>query len=375
MTGRERFLAALRRSEPDRVPLWELIVNEPTLSAWGAATLEDFVEAEDLDAITVFEDMPLRPLEASEGPIEAWRGRSLPGGHGAALKDEWGVVWRVADFGIPYPCGGPIRNEGDLRHYESPDPEANYRLRSLRVAVHRFKGRKAIVFLTHDGFEFPHYLRGGMHNLLVDYVENSHLAHALAEMTVDYKIRLMRQAIRSGADVIVSGDDYSHRAGPVMSPAHFREFVLPYLVRSIEAAHEMGVPYIKHTDGNIWPLMDMMVQAGIDAIDPLETLAGMDIGEVKQQYGDRIAVVGNIDCTRLLTRASPEEVAEAVKETLAKASPGGGHILSSSNSIHPAVKPENYRAMVETAKQFGHYPIDPRLVSEYRSRNYIAVYQ
>jgi len=73
-----------------------------------------------------------------------------------------------------------------------------------------------------------------------------------------------------------------------MSPSHFRTFILPYLKRSIDAAHEMGVPYIKHTDGNIWAILDMLVEADIDAIDPIEPLAGMDIGEVKARYGDRM---------------------------------------------------------------------------------------
>jgi uroporphyrinogen decarboxylase len=193
-------------------------------------------------------------------------------------------------------------------------------------------------------------------------------------MVIDYKIRLMRRAIREGSDAVVSGDDYANQHGTVMSPQHFRQFVLPYLKRSIDAAHDEGVPFIKHTDGNIWAILDDLVQAGIGALDPIEPAAGMDIGEVKAKYGDRIAVIGNVDCSFVLTRGTVEEVEEAVKETIAKASPGGGHILASSNSIHPAVKPENYKAMVEAARKFGRYPIDPELVAQYRNRNYIAKY-
>jgi uroporphyrinogen decarboxylase len=211
-----------------------------------------------------------------------------------------------------------------------------------------------------------------MQNLLVDFIENPQLPRDIAEMVSDYKIRLMRRAIGLGADVIVSGDDYAHRNAPIMSPAHFRQFVLPYLARTVEAAHEMGVPYIKHTDGNIWSLLEDMVEVGIDAIDPLEPLAGMDIGKVKQKFGDRVAVVGNLDCGKLLPYATPAEVEEAVKETLAKAAPGGGHILASSNSIHPAVKPENYKAMAEAGKKWGRYPLSEAMVKEYREKDYIA---
>jgi uroporphyrinogen decarboxylase len=375
MTGYERFMIALlRKGEPDRVPLWELIINEPTLSAWGAKSLEEFVEMEDLDGITIFEDMKLETLGTAEQKELVWRGRTILTGTRQVVRDEWGIIWGITDFGIPYPIDGPIKEPADLKTYTPPDPEAPHRLQSLREAVKKFKGRRAIVFLTHDGFEFPHYLRGGMENLLLDYYDDPRLAHELAEMVIDYKIRLMRRAIREGADAVVSGDDYANQHGTVMSPQHFRQFVLPYLKRSIDAAHDEGVPFIKHTDGNIWAILDDLVQAGIDALDPIEPAAGMDIGEVKAKYGDRIAVIGNVDCSFVLTRGTVEEVEEAVKETIAKASPGGGHILASSNSIHPAVKPENYKAMVEAARKFGRYPIDPELVTQYRSRNYIAKY-
>lgn len=375
MTGYERFMTALlRKGEPDRVPLWELIVNEPTLSAWGAKSLEEFVEMEDLDGITIFEDMKLEPLGSSEQKELVWRGRTILSGTKQIVRDEWGIVWGITDFGIPYPIDGPIKEPADLKLYSPPDPEAPHRLQSLREAVKRFKGKRAIVFLTHDGFEFPHYLRGGMENLLVDYYDNPRLAHELAGMVVDYKIRLMKRAIREGADAVVSGDDYDNQHGTVMSPQHFCEFVLPYLKKSIDSAHDEGAPYIKHTDGNIWAILDDMVQAGIDALDPVEPAAGMDIGEVKAKYGDRIAVIGNVDCSFVLTRGTVEEVEEAVKETIAKASPGGGHILASSNSIHPAVKPENYKAMIEAARRYGKYPIDPEPITQYRHRNYITKY-
>jgi uroporphyrinogen decarboxylase len=375
MNSYERFMTALlRQGEPDRVPLWELTVNEPTLSAVGAKSLEDLAEMGHLDGITIFEDMQMQLLGAVQPSEVVWRGQSIVEGTRGVVRDEWGIIWGITDLGIPYPMEGPIRSRQDLKHYTPPDPDAPHRLRSLREAVQRFKGRKAIVFLTHDGFEFPHYLRGGMENLLVDYIDDPDLAHTLAELVNDYKIRLMRRAIREGADAIVSGDDYATAHGLMMSPAHFRQFILPYLKRSIDAAHEMGVPFIKHTDGNIWSILDMMVEAGIDGIDPIEPLAGMDIGEVKARYGDRIAVIGNVDCSIVLTQGTREEVEEAVKETIAKASPGGGHILASSNSIHPAVKPENYVAMVEAARKYGNYPIDPKLVAEYRQRSYMRRY-
>ena len=358
MNGQERMMAAMRRETPDRVPVWELIVDDAVIeSLYGDISYHDFVEEEDLDGVTVFEDTR----------IDRWEDDTT-------CVDEWGITWGVEPTGLTYPAGHPIADEEGLADWERPDPDDEGRLETLRQAVDRFKGEKAVVFLSHDAYEYLHYLRG-MDQLLMDYVLNPDLVHRLARMVIDYKKRVVERAIEIGADIIVTGDDYAYRKGPMMSPDQFREFILPYLKEVVEVAHSRDVPFMKHTDGKLWPIMDDLVEAGIDCLDPLEPIAGMDIGRVKNEYGDRLAVAGNVDCGQLLCRGSREAVREAVKETIAKGSPGGGHILASSNSIHPAVDPENYRVMVETAREFGDYPLDPDWVAEYRQKDYMAAYR
>ena len=113
----------------------------------------------------------------------------------------------------------------------------------------------------------------------------------------------------------------------------------------------------KHADGNLWPILDMTVDAGIDAINPIQPDAGMDIGEVKQKYGHRVCVSGNIDCGYTLSNAPVEQVVREVREAIRKAGPGGGYIMMSSNSLHSSVNPENYRAMVEATRKYGRYPL------------------
>jgi uroporphyrinogen decarboxylase len=372
MNGYERMMTAVRRGCPDRVPVWELIINRPVIEAlaphlvtpdrrsryeWGSQggflLQTDFVEEEDLDGITVFED----------GQVE-WLGPDT-------YRDEWGITWRVAPSGIPYCAKHPIRQESDLDGYRPPDPNAPHRLKSLEMAVERFKGRRCIVFLSHDAFEFSHYLRG-MENLLMDYALDPGFVHRMARLVMGYKRRVLERAAETGADVLCTGDDYAHNRAPIMSPHHFEQFVLPYLKESVQAAAEAGLPFLKHTDGCLWPILDMIVEAGIDVLDPIEPVAGMDIGRVKQLYGDRIALAGNVDCSHLLPYGTTDDVIEAVKETLAKGGADGGLVLASSNSIHPTVKPENYRAMVEAARRYGRYPLDPQMVSEYRQKDYAA---
>ena len=371
------MMAAIRRGGlPDRVPIWELIINRPVIKALcpdlfsagkvaryerdfsgGFLLQADFVEKEDLDGITVFEDFQVqRKIDAS------------------TYVDEWGITWRTEKYGIPYAVEHPIQQESDLDDYQPPDPDAEHRLQSLELAVKRFKGEKCIVFLSHEAFEFSHYLRG-MSNLLMDYILNPALAHRLARIVMDYKKRILERAAETGADVLCTGDDYAHRISPIMSPDHFREFVLPYLQEAVNVAKERGIPFLKHTDGNLWSILDDIVDTGIDCLDPLEPIADMDMARVERVYGHRIALAGNVDCGQLLPFGTRAEVIEAVKETIAKGAVNAGFILASSNSIHPAVKPENYKAMVEAGREFGAYPLDSSMVEQYKSKDYIARYR
>jgi uroporphyrinogen decarboxylase len=185
----------------------------------------------------------------------------------------------------------------------------------------------------------------------MDMIDNPKLVLELVYICLSHDIPAMQRMVAAGVDVVVFGDDYADKNSTLMSPKHFQRFVLPGLKKCVDAAHEAGAYVIKHSDGNIMPILDMIVGTGIDGLNPLEPPAGMDIGRIKHQYGDRIALVGNIDCGYLLSQASVEEVREATRKTMEIAAPGGGYLLSSSNSIHSSVKPENFMAMIETWRE------------------------
>ncbi|MFW6438225.1 MAG: uroporphyrinogen decarboxylase family protein, partial [Armatimonadota bacterium] len=193
MTGLERCMSALRLEQPDCVPVWELIVNDPVVHALMGpdATYDDLVD-EELDAITVGENQRMEDID------------------GTHKRDEWGIVWGYGDDGIPYPAGHPLGSWDDMADWQPPDPDADHRLERLTEVIERFKGRKAIVFLGHDSFEFTHYLRG-MDRLFMDYVMEPEKVHELSRIVIDYKKRVMERALEMGADIGLTGDDYCHR--------------------------------------------------------------------------------------------------------------------------------------------------------------------
>ena len=345
MNSRERVIAALERREPDRVPVVEWVIDPRVMEGiFPGCTYLEFVEWMELDAAG-----PNTAYDFSTGTEWIDCDKRI-------IRDKWGVIRQFTSEMVAYPLEGPIKTLADAKAYRAPDPWAEGALGILPDVVDRFKGEKAIVWFGHDAFINPCYLHG-MENVLMDYLIDPALSKALVEISVEWEAEMAQRAIRAGAEIVVLGDDYAWKAGPLMSPAHFEEFILLGLRRVVEAIKQEGGYCVKHTDGDIYPLLDMIMESSIDAINPLEPVVGMDIGDVKRRYGDRVCVIGNIDCGELLSRGSADEVERAVRACITAAAPGGGHILSSSNSIHSSVKPENYRTMVEAGKRYGHYPI------------------
>ena len=193
-----------------------------------------------------------------------------------------------------------------------------------------------------------------MENLLMDYVLAPDLAHRLARVATDHTLELLDLAVDLGADFLGLEGDLAYNSGPFMDPRHYDDFIGPYHNEIVDFVHGKGLKIFKHTDGDMSTLIPSFLDAGFDGLHPFEPLV-MDIAENKKKYGDRACILGNIDCTFLLVNGTPEEVRESVRETIAKTAPGGGYIITSSNSVHSECRPENYIAMVKAVREFGDY--------------------
>jgi uroporphyrinogen decarboxylase len=271
-------------------------------------------------------------------------------------RNEWGITRRYTGEEDTFPVAGPIKTLQDLERYIPPDPHAPGRYNSLEACVQNFKGKKAIGVHLNDVFSIPRYLTG-FTEILEALYDCPALVEGLVKMSVDVNLEMAKEVAKRGADFVFTGDDYCSTRQPFMSPDMFRKFFNPGLKRVIGGFKDLGLYVIKHTDGNIWSLADMIVDSGIDCLDPIDPVAGMDIGEVKKKYGHRVALKGNVDCATTLTFGSISDVIAETKECIRKAAPGGGFILSSGNTVHSSVKPENYLAMLHTLKMYGRYPI------------------
>ena len=110
-----------------------------------------------------------------------------------------------------------------------------------------------------------------------------------------------------------------------------------------------------HSCGNITDIFDdIIMELGVDAINPIEPYS-MNIYDIKEKYGDKITISGNIDVAGPLAIGTPDEVRTEVREHLERLKPGGRYICSSNHSIMNDVKVENYKAMIDTIIEYGQY--------------------
>jgi uroporphyrinogen decarboxylase len=140
------------------------------------------------------------------------------------------------------------------------------------------------------------------------------------------------------------------------SPAWLRREFFPLLRRLNDAWHEHGIKCLFHSDGYLMEVMEDLIETGIDGLNPIETVAGMDLGEVKRLYGDRLFLTGGIDISQLMALGSVEQVRRVCEEAIAVASPG--YFLGSTTEIDDGARLENVLAMWEVAKESGQWTGD-----------------
>ncbi|MBI2942329.1 MAG: hypothetical protein HYY04_18015 [Chloroflexi bacterium] len=169
---------------------------------------------------------------------------------------------------------------------------------------------------------------------------------------------VLEEGLKRGVDLVWGGVDLCYHSGPLFSPAHYVRYFQPRYRRIVDLCHRYGVPYIKHNDGNILRIeREFLLDSGFDAWHPIEPTAGMELAYFKRKFGDRITLLGNVDCGATLTLGSEEEVVAETRERISQGAPGGGYVLTSGNSIHSFVPARNVLAMRAAAHQYGVYPI------------------
>lgn len=328
MDSRSRILTALRGGTPDQIPVAEWSIHSAVIKGLGCTDEFDVIERHELDGVSV----------APNGN-KTWIDQDT-------FIDEWGVTKRQTEEDDPMPVSAPLATPSDLLTYVPPDPRAVHHFQTLAKAINRFGGKKAIFFHCRDVFSIPRYLRGAA-QILEDLLLEPGLVRDLVELSLEYNVPFAEEAIRRGADVILLTDDYACNTGPMFSPAVFERSFRDGLAKIVTAVHAAGGLVVKHSDGDLMPILDEIVSTGIDALDPIDPLGGMSVARVRERNPD-LALKGGVPLSDL-SISSPTKVRSEALRCISE-SGGRGYVLSSSNSITSSVRPENFLAMLDVAK-------------------------
>ena len=243
---------------------------------------------------------------------------------------------------------GLINTEADLDRLRLPDPHADALYAGAEQVLKR-KGDFAACFSTRIGI-FPALLSMGIEAFSVALFENRRLVETVMDIYFDWGAVVAERVCSMGFDVYVSTDDHAFNTGPFLSPAIWRELIIP---RYRRVASKISIPWVMHSDGNVLPILDDLIGLGISGLHPIEKEA-MDIRQVKRDYGRRICLLGNVDLN-ILGLGTPEDVDAEVKWLINEAAPGGGYILSAGNSLPSYVQPANVLAMAQAVRKYGTY--------------------
>ena len=166
----------------------------------------------------------------------------------------------------------------------------------------------------------------------------------------DFLNEIIEIFLDKGLELLMYWDDHGFKTGPIISPRHFKQLIYPKIKNLVKKCHKGGMKVIHHSCGNVNKLIPLMLDAGIDALNPLEPSASMDIFQVHHNHGNKLSLIGNVDTIELLAKGTPQQIEDYVKKEIKIVGPGGGLIIASSHSINPAISSETYRTMIESTK-------------------------
>jgi len=350
--SKRRFMKALYLEEQDRIPLFDFIFNpdifREVLGHFPPVGAEDWVECTrkmGLDGLWL-------PGDAPEGFT------LKTGEEKGSFYDEWGqkcLATTEEHWPVPYIAGHPLEKIHRLDEYEPPDPHAEGRVRTIEKAI-KLAGEDMAIFAGVGGpFSNSAFLTGFTTYSLLLY-ENPSVIHRIARMVTNFYTELGKRFIDTGVDGIFISDDLGTDDSLFISPAHNREFVLPNLREMVRAFQKKGAAVLFHCDGNINAILEDVINTGIDALHPIQRKAHMNIAEIKEEFGNKICLIGNVDGTKVLPFGTREEVIGQAMECIRAATPGGGYVLASDHSL-TGIPLERANIMFEVGRKYGKYPI------------------
>ncbi|HOX37048.1 MAG TPA: uroporphyrinogen decarboxylase family protein [Candidatus Brocadiia bacterium] len=338
----ERIMLSLNHREGDRVPIWDFIDNHKVVRHFAGAE-SDLLKA----MVKVYHGLE----------IDLCRGF----GHAFSPEDEGVRPDGAVVSGLTHWHRPHIATIEQLRAFKTPLPtreELDSFIAGFIACRQAFAPLTMYVPCIGMGFHAAYGLMGIERFSYFMADAEDEILRVMWELNARYVEYARIAAEKKICPIFFVGDDIAYKRALIFSPDFLRRTCIPMLAKICDVCAGAGMKLIFHSDGDLTKIMDDLVDAGIEGINPIEPIAGMDIGLMKRRYGDRLVLVGNVDCSQVLPLGTKEDVIKATIECLRAAAPGGGHFIGSSSEITPATPLENVLTFYDACRQYGKYPIN-----------------
>jgi uroporphyrinogen decarboxylase len=349
VTSKERVLAAINHKVTDRTPITfdaEKEVYASLNAHFGVSTKEELFDALNVDTWMILPSNWFIPQNEDS----------------SQSTSVWGYKTKVAAYktgSYNELCYSPLAGKDEISDIDNHTwPSADvFNFTHYPKDITNHSNRAIIGVFTYGAYFMATHVRG-MENILMDFALNrsytEHLINTISEKILAI-LDLMLNSCGDGIDIVYMADDYCSQLGPLFSPNDFSKFVVPYLSAVVEKTHKYGKKFLLHCCGAVRPLLPMIVEAGVDMLEPIQIRAnGMDPEGLKRDFGKDMCFYGGMDLQEILCNGTPGQVSDEVKRLIDILGKDGGYIIGPGHTyIQPDTPIENIVSMYKTAGSYG----------------------
>jgi len=365
LNSKERVLTALKRTGvPDRVPLQFDLCR---------SLLEDFGRKHDIPlhyTTSYYEDLTYRisanELRLAMGSDCVLVGGSLPAGYRHPTTEDGCIV---NEFGMKMRQGPlymevirePLANASSVEEvmkFPMPDPYAAGRMDDAKKYIQKYKSDYFIIGdLELSMFEMAWHMVG-LQKFMMDMALEEPYVEALLDRVMEFTIGIGKQLAELGVDGIWTGDDFGAQNGMMIAPEMWRKIFKPRFAELFSELKSTNpeVLVMYHSDGAVAPILDELVEIGIDVFNPVQpNVPGHQPDELKAGLGDKLSFWGAIDQQYLLPNGTPAEIEADVAEKIEALGAGGGYLCSPAHIIQADTSMKNVETFIAAVKKHGVY--------------------
>jgi hypothetical protein len=375
MSARKRVIQAFNHEEPDRIPLFCQILmpgfERELLNYWGDSYTKErkyklsyrnfnleyklgFDMAWGFDSFPIY--IPQKHMQEHPLPKLSDTNKYIDINGRVFLKQDRDNV------GVAYYLGSYMNTEEKADDFHDTYfavewEEAPDFARKINKRLGKFPTDEFVPCCHLDPILEPLWQGLGLGLLIKLVRKNKSKIKRYIELRTKKLITAAKLNAETDFDVFFICDDTALKNTTMINPKYHRELIIPAYKQAVQILKKAGKYVCFHSDGFTEPYFDGLIEAGFSGVESLEPMAGMNLKHLKEVYGDKFCLIGNIDASQLLPYGTKDDVVNAVKKCIRDAGEGGGYMLSACTDITNSCKLENVLEMISATKKYGKYPL------------------